>query len=77
MLNQLYVDNIIKTALCEDINYIDVTTDNLLDDDHKSNAYFVKVSCIFGENLCICHNITSVCKSITSIPYSDIHALFQ
>ncbi len=41
MLNQLYVDNIIKTALCEDINYIDVTTDNLLDDDHKSNAYFV------------------------------------
>ena len=41
MLNQLYVDNIIKTALCEDINYIDVTPDNLLDDDHKSNAYFV------------------------------------
>ena len=30
MLNQIYIDNIINTALFEDINYIDVTTDNLM-----------------------------------------------
>ena len=29
-LNQIYVDNIIKTALLEDINYCDVTTDYLI-----------------------------------------------
>ncbi len=41
MLNRIYIDNIINTALSEDINYIDVTTDNLVDDSHKSTAYFV------------------------------------
>lgn len=41
MLNQIYIDNIINTALCEDINYIDMTTDNLIDDSHQSVAYFV------------------------------------
>ncbi|MGN0621480.1 MAG: carboxylating nicotinate-nucleotide diphosphorylase [Porcipelethomonas sp.] len=41
MLNQIYIDNIINTALTEDINYIDVTTDNLIPDDHKSNAFFI------------------------------------
>ncbi len=41
MLNRIYIDNIINTALSEDINYIDVTTDNLVDDNHKSTAYFV------------------------------------
>lgn len=41
MLNKIYIDNIINTALSEDINYIDVTTDNLVDDTHKSTAYFV------------------------------------
>ena len=41
MLNKIYIDNIIKTALTEDINYIDVTTDNLVDDSHRSTAYFV------------------------------------
>ncbi len=30
MLNQFYVDDLIKTALKEDINYIDVTTDLLI-----------------------------------------------
>lgn len=40
-LSQLYIDNIINTALAEDINYIDVTTDNLLDDTHRSEAYYV------------------------------------
>ncbi len=41
MLNRIYVDNIINTALSEDINYIDVTTDNLIPEDHKSTAFFV------------------------------------
>ncbi len=41
MLNRIYIDNIINTALSEDINYIDVTTDNLVDDTHRSTAYFV------------------------------------
>lgn len=41
MLTQSYIDNIINTALSEDINYIDVTTDNLIPDSHKSNAYLV------------------------------------
>lgn len=41
MLNQCYIDNIINTALAEDINYIDVTTDNLIPDDHTSEAYFI------------------------------------
>lgn len=41
MLNQIYIDNIINTALCEDINYIDMTTDNLIDDNHQSTAYFI------------------------------------
>jgi len=40
-LSQLYIDDIIKTALSEDINYMDVTTDNLLDDTHRSEAYYV------------------------------------
>ncbi len=41
MLTQSYIDNIINTALSEDINYIDVTTDNLILDSHKSSAYLV------------------------------------
>lgn len=41
MLNQIYTDNIINTALSEDINYIDVTTDNLIPDGHLSSAYFI------------------------------------
>ena len=40
-LSQFYVDDIIKTALKEDINYIDVTTDLLIDDDAVSNAKFI------------------------------------
>lgn len=41
MLSQFYIDNIINTALSEDINYIDVTTDNLIPDEHSSEAYFI------------------------------------
>lgn len=41
MLNQMYVDNLIKTALLEDINYIDVTTDCLIDEDQEGAAQFL------------------------------------
>lgn len=41
ILPQFYVDEIIKKALLEDINYIDVATDYLLDENETSNAYFV------------------------------------
>lgn len=40
-LPQSYIDNIINTALSEDINYIDVTTDYLIDDASVSEAYYV------------------------------------
>ena len=32
MLQQTYIDRLITAALEEDIHYIDVTTDNLMDD---------------------------------------------
>lgn len=38
---QFYVDDIIKTALLEDINYIDIAADNLLDDNQISKAHFL------------------------------------
>ncbi len=41
MLNQIYVDNLIKTALFEDINYIDVTTDYLIDENQEGAAQFL------------------------------------
>jgi nicotinate-nucleotide pyrophosphorylase (carboxylating) len=40
-LLQSYVDQIITTALEEDIHYIDVTTDYLLPDGHTSSAYYI------------------------------------
>ncbi len=36
-----YIDDIIKTALSEDINYIDSTADLLIPEDSTSNAYFM------------------------------------
>ncbi|MBQ1974525.1 MAG: carboxylating nicotinate-nucleotide diphosphorylase, partial [Ruminococcus sp.] len=41
MINSIYVDNIIKTALLEDINYLDTTTDYLIDEDQKNTARFL------------------------------------
>ena len=38
---QFYVDDIIKKALLEDINYIDMAADNLLPDDQISSAKFL------------------------------------
>lgn len=40
-LLQCYIDDIIKTALMEDINYIDAAADNLIPPEHKSSAYYV------------------------------------
>ncbi|MBR2177249.1 MAG: carboxylating nicotinate-nucleotide diphosphorylase [Clostridia bacterium] len=37
-INQFYVDNIIKTALMEDINYCDVTTDYLIPEDQQGEG---------------------------------------
>lgn len=40
-LLQCYIDNIITTALMEDINYMDAAADNLIPEDHRSSAYYV------------------------------------
>lgn len=40
-LPQFYIDDIIKRALSEDINYCDVTTDYLIPDGHRSKAYYI------------------------------------
>lgn len=36
-----YIDDVIKTALAEDVNYLDSTTDLLIGEDDESNAYFI------------------------------------
>lgn len=41
ILNQFYVDDLIKNAIQEDINYLDVTTDYLVDKDQTTSAYFL------------------------------------
>ena len=41
MLNQIYVDNLIKNALLEDINYIDCATDYLIPDNQENTANFM------------------------------------
>lgn len=38
---QFQIDDMIKTALAEDINYIDVTTDYLVDEEKINTAYYV------------------------------------
>lgn len=43
-LNKFYVEDVIKSALKEDINYIDVTTDYLIDEDATTTARFVAKS---------------------------------
>ena len=40
MLNKFYLDNIIKIALLEDINYCDVTTDYLIPNDQQGEGVF-------------------------------------
>lgn len=41
ILPQFYVDDLIKKAISEDINYIDVATDYLLDENEVSTAKFI------------------------------------
>ena len=41
ILNQFYVDNLIKTALLEDINYVDITTDYLIPEDQENEAKYL------------------------------------
>lgn len=41
ILNKIYVDNLIKTALLEDINYCDVTTDYLIPADQMGKGRLV------------------------------------
>ena len=43
-LNKFYVEDVIKSALKEDINYIDVTTDYLIDEKATTTARFVAKS---------------------------------
>lgn len=43
-LNSIYVDNLIKTALLEDINYLDTTTDYLIDESQENTAIFLAKS---------------------------------
>ena len=40
-LNQFYVDNLIKEAISEDINYIDVSADYLIPEKQRNDSYFV------------------------------------
>ena len=44
MINSIYVDEIIKTALLEDINYLDCATDYLIDEDQENTARFLAKS---------------------------------
>ncbi|MCQ4021411.1 MULTISPECIES: carboxylating nicotinate-nucleotide diphosphorylase [unclassified Ruminococcus] len=41
MINPIYIDNLIKEALLEDINYIDAATDNLISDEQCNEAVFM------------------------------------
>ena len=41
MVNQIYIDNLIKSALLEDINYLDTTTDYLIPADQEGEAKFL------------------------------------
>lgn len=41
MINSIYIDEIIKTALLEDINYLDVATDYLIDEEQEDSARFL------------------------------------
>lgn len=40
-LPHFYIDKIIKEALMEDINYMDITTDNLIDSNQHSTAHLI------------------------------------
>jgi len=41
IINSIYIDEIIKTALLEDINYLDAATDYLIDSEQENTARFL------------------------------------
>lgn len=41
MLNKFYIDSLIKTAISEDINYIDVSADILIPENQRNDSYFI------------------------------------
>jgi nicotinate-nucleotide pyrophosphorylase (carboxylating) len=41
ILPAFYVDDIIKRALAEDINYVDISADYLIDEKQRNHAYFI------------------------------------
>ena len=41
ILPKFYVDDIIKNAIKEDINYLDISSAYVLDENERVNAYFV------------------------------------
>ena len=41
MINSIYTDNLIRTALLEDINYLDAATDYLIDEEQENRARFL------------------------------------
>ena len=41
ILPQFYTDDIIKRAILEDINYVDVASDCLISEEQRNEAYFV------------------------------------
>ena len=53
--NSIYADNIIKTALLEDINYLDTTTDYLIDEEQEDTAKFL--------------SLIHICRKILRISY--------
>ena len=40
-LNTFYIDELIKTAVKEDINYVDASADYLIDENQRNDSYFV------------------------------------
>ena len=62
-LLQCYIDNIITTALMEDINYIDAAADNLIPPEHKSSAYYVAkdTGVVCGAAVKACLTVTFTC----------------
>ncbi len=41
ILPDFYIDELIKKAITEDINYIDISSAYLFSDDHRTDAYFI------------------------------------
>ena len=54
-LNKFYVDDIIKRAICEDINYLDLAADLLTDEDSVTSAGFVSKAegVLCGTDVCL------------------------